>query len=251
MEENNKNHEYGSDIKIKSPLVTKLENFWYHYKWHTIAALFIIVCVVVCSVQACSRVNIDIHIMYAGNREISRTSADGDTPAYTRLKNALSAYTADYDGDGLTTLTLTTYFSLSPAEITEIENNPGLEVNHTLLAEDAEAMRTRFSIGEYYLCFMSPYVYGEYRETSDGVMMFAPIEKYAPEENELEYYDTYAVKLSSTKLYKNSPEVREILPEDTLIAIRINSAMASVFGGAENAENYAHAEDMLRKILGE
>ena len=42
MEENKRDEEYGSDIKIKLPISKKLENFWYHYKWHTIAAVFII-----------------------------------------------------------------------------------------------------------------------------------------------------------------------------------------------------------------
>ena len=250
MSEYNKNEEYGEDIRIKTPFMTWFENFWYHYKWHSIAALFLIICILVCSLQMCTKDPIDFHLMYAGNAEIDRTSADGDLPAYMRLKNIFTRYASDFDGDGNTVLTLTTYFSLSPEEIEAADSNPATEVNHTLLSQDREALTTRLRIGEYYLCLVSPYVLESFGKVGD-VSIFAPISQYAPAENTLEYYNEYAIKLSSTALYKNSPEVREILPADTLICIRINSAMGAAFGGAENAELYARAEAVLRRILGE
>lgn len=250
MENNNRDEEYGSDIRIKTPFMSWLDNFWYHYKWHSIAALFLIICILVCSLQMCAKDPIDFHIMYAGNTEVQRTSKDGDIPAYNKLKAALSAYVSDFDGDGNTVLTVTTYFSLSPEEISEADSNPATEVNHSLLSQDAEALSTRLRIGEYYLCLVSPYVLQTYGKAGD-VSVFAPIKQYAPAEGDLEYYNEYAVKLSSTALYKNNPEVREILPEDTLICIRINSAMGAAFNGAQNAEYYARAEAVLRKILAE
>ena len=30
-----KREEYGSDMEIKSPIIERLSNFWYYYKWHT------------------------------------------------------------------------------------------------------------------------------------------------------------------------------------------------------------------------
>ena len=245
-----RDEEYGSDIKIKTPFMTKLENFWYHYKWHSIAALFAVICILICSLQMCTKQGIDFHLMYAGNKEISRVSVGGDTPDYNQLKSAFSQYIDDFDGDGSKNLTMTTYFSLSPEEINAVESDPSKEVNYTLLNEDKEAMQTRLGIGEYYLWLVSPYVYETYGKAGDTVL-FVPIKSYAPEENSLEFVGEYAVKLSSTALYKNNATVRRILPEDTLIVLRINSAMASAFGGAENAENYARAEEVLRRILAE
>ena len=230
--------------------MTKLENFWYHYKWHSIVGLFAIICVLICSLQMCAKQGIDFHLMYAGNKEISRVSTDGDTPDYNQLKSAFSQYIDDFDGDGSKNLTMTTYFSLSPEEFAAVESDPSKEVNYTLLNEDAESMQTRLGIGEYYLWLVSPYVYEAYGKAGDAVL-FVPIKSYAPEENSLEFVGEYAVKLSSTALYKNNATVRRILPEDTLIVLRINSAMASAFGGAENDANYARAEEVLRRILAE
>ncbi len=246
-ENNNRPEEYGSDIKIKTPLLTKLENFWYHYKWHSLICLFIIFVVTICTVQMCSKASIDIHVMYAGNVEINRKSTDGTTPPYNKLLTALSKSAEDYDADGETVLSLSTLFYLTEEEIAEAEKDKTKEVNHTLLAEDARVLGEHMYVGEYYLCLLSPDVYELYRER-DGVSLFMPIADYAPEDNSLEYYNEYAVKLSSTALWDNV-SVRDTLPEDTLVVLRIKSAVSSAFGGKENDERFRRSEDMLRNIL--
>ena len=32
-----------------------LDNYWYHYKWHTIAVVFVIIVAIVCTVQLINR----------------------------------------------------------------------------------------------------------------------------------------------------------------------------------------------------
>ncbi len=235
---------------MKSPLVSKLDNFWYYYKWHTIVALFLIFTIVVCSLQVCSRVEVDSYIMYAGGKSISRTASGGDRAEYARVLDAMKKIAPDFSGDGEKNISLSTLFQLSPEEIAEIEDrNDGSEVNYSLLATDAETLRDRMYIGEYYVCLFSPYVYECYREI-DGESLFAQASAFAPEENELEYYSDYAVKLSSTPFYKNNPAIRDVLPADTLVCLRIKSAVSSAFGGSENEENYRRAEIVFSNILG-
>ena len=41
MDERNEKND--GEIKINSPPLEKLENFWYHYKWHSIVALFLVI----------------------------------------------------------------------------------------------------------------------------------------------------------------------------------------------------------------
>lgn len=245
-----KNDRLGSDVEMKSPLVSKLENYWYYYKWHTIVALFLIFAIVVCSFQMCSRVEIDGYILYAGGKTVSRTASGGDRAEYARVLDAMKKVVDDFDNDGESNVSFSTLFQLSPDEITEIENrNDGTEVNYALLSEDTETLRDRMYIGEYYLCLMSPYVYECYREI-DGISLFVTAADYAPIENELEYYSDYAVKLSSTPFYKNNPAIRDVFPADTLVCLRIKSAVSSAFGGAENEEIYRRAEIIFSNILG-
>ena len=54
------------EIRIKSPFIKKLDNFFYHYKWHSIIAAFLAIVLLVCCVQTCSKEKYDIEIMYAG-----------------------------------------------------------------------------------------------------------------------------------------------------------------------------------------
>lgn len=245
-----KNDRLGSDVEMKSPLVSKLENYWYYYKWHTIVALFLIFAIVVCSFQMCSRVEIDGYILYAGGKTVSRTASGGDRAEYARVLDAMKKVVDDFDNDGESNVSFSTLFQLSPDEITEIENrNDGTEVNYALLSEDTETLRDRMYIGEYYLCLMSPYVYECYREI-DGISLFVTAADFAPIENELEYYSDYAVKLSSTPFYKNNPAIRDVFPADTLVCLRIKSAVSSAFGGAENEEIYRRAEIIFSNILG-
>ena len=245
-----KNDRLGRDVEMKSPLVSKLENYWYYYKWHTIVALFLIFAIVVCSFQMCSRVEIDGYILYAGGKTVSRTASGGDRAEYARVLDAMKKVVDDFDNDGESNVSFSTLFQLSPDEITEIENrNDGTEVNYALLSEDTETLRDRMYIGEYYLCLMSPYVYECYREI-DGISLFVTAADFAPIENELEYYSDYAVKLSSTPFYKNNPAIRDVFPADTLVCLRIKSAVSSAFGGAENEEIYRRAEIIFSNILG-
>lgn len=245
-----KNDRLGSDVEMKSPLVSKLENYWYYYKWHTIVALFLIFAIVVCSFQMCSRVEIDGYILYAGGKTVSRTASGGDRAEYARVLDAMKKVVDDFDNDDESNVSFSTLFQLSPDEITEIENrNDGTEVNYALLSEDTETLRDRMYIGEYYLCLMSPYVYECYREI-DGISLFVTAADFAPIENELEYYSDYAVKLSSTPFYKNNPAIRDVFPADTLVCLRIKSAVSSAFGGAENEEIYRRAEIIFSNILG-
>lgn len=247
MEESRREEEYGSDIKIASPLGKKFENFWYHYKWHTIAALFVVIAVVVCTLQMCKKETFDFHVMYAGGTEVSRKSVDGDTPAYVRVTTVFEKYIDDVDGDGKKNIAFSTYFAPSDEEIKIAETTPGKEVNYSLMSSDRDALDARFGNGDYYLCFISPHVYEQYKGVN-GVSAFATIAGYAPENSCFEYYNEYAIKLSSTNFYKNNPAIREVMPEDTLIAIQIKRVVGVK---KDNDERYAVSEDVLRKILAE
>ena len=209
MENNDK--EYG-EVAMKSPFLEKLENFWYYYKWHTIVAIFVIVAVLVSSLQMCSRKTTDIHVIYAGERNIVRTSVDG----------------------------------------AEIAKNPELSINEKLLEDDANMFHQNFALGtggEFYVLLCSPYVYEEYKEVSD-VEIFMPVSSYLDESyGEYELYSDSAIKLSSLSVWKNSATLRNSLPEDTLVTIRIKSYISGVFGKDATDERYRIAEEYFKSFI--
>ncbi len=257
MEEMDKREKYGSDVEVKSPILENLSNFWYYYKWHTIAVLFIVMVVTICALQMCSRVGTDVYIMYAGNGNISRVSEDGDIPKYNKLMDIITSRAEDNDGDGTVTVSMSTLTLLSPEEIAEAEKTQGKEVNYSLLKEDRESFDYYVyfgTSGDYYLCLISPYVYDtyteKYRESTGGGSLFVNVAPYLDEGYDgYELYSDSAVKLSSTPLWQNSATLRSILPDDTLVVLRVKSAMSGALDASGNNRNYERAEALMRSLL--
>ena len=240
-------NEENTSPEMKSTFLAKLENFWYYYKWHSIIALFLVFCITICSLQLCTKKTYDVYVLYAGNAYVGRTAKDGDIPAYKRLETTLSGRADDYNDDGETNLSLYTLGFLSESEKTE--EAPFTE---SILVQDEEFFLYNYIMGNggnYNVAFISPYVYEKYHVYSD-VTMFMPVAGYLDTDyTEYELYSDYAVKLSSTTLYKNNASIREILPEDTLIVLKIKSYTASGFDKSGTEARYAASESFFRSLL--
>ena len=62
---------YDGNVKIETPFLKKLDNFWYHHKFGTIATIFVIITVTICLVQLFQKQTHDLYIMYAGPSSVS------------------------------------------------------------------------------------------------------------------------------------------------------------------------------------
>ena len=239
MEENK---EQLDEVKLSSPILTKLENFWYHYKWHTVAAVFALAVLIICLVQCSKQVEYDIHIVYAGGETFSRRSEGGDVPRYNKMVAGLEQFADDYDGKHGVNVSFSDLFIPSPEE----QESLGSNLDYSSMREDIKTFNERSAVSEYYIYFVSKHVYDNYRMKSD-VDIFAPIKKYCPEGNDFEFEGENAVYLASTDLYLLEPF--SSLPEDTLICIRINTDISSAFNKRKNAEYYRRAEEYLTALL--
>jgi hypothetical protein len=154
MEE--KNEKYEGDVKLKSPILEKLDNFWYHYKWHTAVAIFVIIVAIILTVQTCSRVEADAYILYAGPHTISRVAANGNISEYENAVSSFKKISTDYNDDGINTVSLVDLFVVNSEESEKIlADNPGKEINAALVKENTETLHQKLLFGEYYLCFLS------------------------------------------------------------------------------------------------
>ena len=224
-----------------------LDNFWYHYKWHSIVALFLVLTVTICSVQMCQKESFDVYILYAGSHEIERQSSTADMPEYQKSKSSLSRVTADLNGDGKVSLSLKDLFILSEEEILEIEGrDDGTEVNYSLLSQNTKILQDTMVYSSYYLCFLSPSVYEDYKAYKE-VKMFASLSELVNDGTEVSYYAEDAILLSSTGFY-SLPGICE-LPEDTLICLRSISDYASHMNKADAKREFNSAKDVITKII--
>ena len=235
----NKNIDGVGEVTVPSTLKEKVQNFIYHYKWHTLIALLLVIALVVCSLQFCSKEDYDAYILYAGSKNIGRTSKDGDVAEIATVISSLKRITDDFNENGETTLNFTNYYYLSADERKDVD-----DLNEALLANDRNSISSVLEHSEYYLCFISKAVYEQYHKVGDEEL-FISLDGYKTASPDIELYADNAILLSSTEAYK-LPGLSS-LPDDTLVCIR----RPSVLGG-KSKEHTAHLENakkMLENIL--
>ncbi len=221
----------------------KIENFWYHYKWHSIVALFLVIVILVCSLQFCSNTEYDAYIMYAGNYAFTRTSEDGDIPTYVGATNVFKRVCKDTSGDGEINVSFSDLLYMNDAEILAYREKYGADPDSRLLYDDMQRIGNMMNASDYFVLFISPTVYEHFLKEGDAVR-FEKLNQYAPMGAHYEYYSEYAIKLSSLAFYE-LPYISS-LPEDTLVCFR----RIGVFGKNSSVKkNYEIGQEVLRSIL--
>ena len=198
-----------------------LDNYWYHYKWHTIAVVFVLIVVTVCVVQMSNRTSFDAVITYAGSKDISQKSENGGTAEIVIMQSSLKDVAYDVDENGDVTLDLEPLFWLSSAEIAALkaELKEGEEINDSLLISSYNTVDDLMLSSDRFLWLMSDDLY-EYINSKSDVGRFVDLSGVPGEDSAVEFYgdDTCAIYLKSTEFYK-MPGICD-LPEDTLIVVR-------------------------------
>ncbi len=251
--EENKNTPTESVEAPKQSFSKWLDNYWYHYKWHTIAVVFVIIVAIVCTVQLLNRSDYDAVIAYAGSKDVSKKAENGDVAEIVTLQTSLKDVVADVDENGEVSISLETFFWLSAAEIKALEaelaqkrEEEGVvdEINYNLLTSNRDTVNSLMLSSEYFLWFMSDDLY-EYIKASSNESRFVDLAAMPDKNSTVEFYgeDTCAIYLKSTEFYK-MPGICD-LPEDTLIVVRRLGIGANK--GTKRA--YETALDTVKEII--
>ena len=243
----NKNEKIPSDAKLNIHVSAKLENFWYHYKWHTIAGIFCFVCILILTVQLFTKTNYDIKIIYAGEKTVSTSvlTDDGKTE-YIKLCEALKSVAKDYNNDGNVNINLQNIYIPSSEEYEEqtkdIQDTMKKESIKSEIQTNKKTLYDSLMYGESFLCFLSSDIFFEYEEMLDS-SVFAPLSPYAKEGGDYEFASERGIYLSSLEIYKSSG--LSLLPADTVVCIMLPGVFTSTGEGSP----YSVSEALLRSIL--
>jgi len=221
-----------SDIRIKSPLLEKLDNFWFYYKTHTIVIAFILLVLSICIVQSCSREAEDISVLYGG-------PASFTPEAFELVKDELSgAVPADYDGDGEKRAGLIAYNVMSEEQILAKESELGATLNRSYFTEEYQMYSKYITSGECAVFLLDPWLYEAL--ISQEVNILRPLSEVMTNLPE-HAVGEYGIRFSETSLYKNS-EYLSKLPDDTVLCLSRPMVMSS---GSGNKENYSNMTAMF------
>jgi hypothetical protein len=244
---------------IRHPFISFLDNFWYHYKWHTIVALVLIFAIVFSTVQVFNKPKYDLYIMYAGGTDVRMTGSGGEESDYAKLHSAVKRYVADGNGDGERTISLLNLYLPSAEQIKKVESiNDGTEINYTLIWQNDESFRQNIVYGNYYVCLISEHLYREWtKEASSNP--FTKVTDYLPtdaeytlgkQDTEAEGYvlpGEFGVYLSSTPLSERPGFDK--LGEDTVLCLRRYTKASSKVSGIAAEDYYANCEQIFRLML--
>jgi hypothetical protein len=234
MSENEKTQDRG--IKVKGKLFTWLDNFWYHYKWHTIIITFFIVVGIVCTVQMTTSEKEDILIVYGGPYSYTQAEKIAITDV---LSNVLPS---DRNGDGKKLAALSTYQIFSEEQIKEIEaqtdeegrHAPKVDKNYT--SSQYENYNQQNLSGSTSICFVDPWLY---EEINDKATYLCPLNSSQLFGEGVEVKGAiveYAVRLGDTDIYKDYPALQK-MPADTVIYLWNPFVTEDLFGKKDEVAN--------------
>ena len=225
--ENNRNDKIdGRDAAIRTPFTEWLENYWYHYKWSTLIALFVAITVIVCAVQCSNAAKTDSLVLYAGTYDMTAEEFRG-------VKTAFESVVGDYNEDGERDIELVNLFIMSEKEVKDFNaahKDEGLSVNTTLLSTNWETFQNEILSGEASVCIMSQYCF-DYVKNADGFS---------------DTYDWYYLDHTNFGRYFSA---MKIFPEDTILCLRRISTMQSIFNKNRTESEYADQVDFYENIV--
>ncbi|MBR2927085.1 MAG: hypothetical protein IKC31_05870 [Clostridia bacterium] len=244
MQDQNQNHreeekrEAPSIALPKNKFLTWLENFWYHYKIHTVVALFVLLCLIACFAQCSGKENGDITVVFAGGCTLTNT----DRSTVVDLLDSLAL--PKEDGDTLTVV-FNHYSIFSEEELRKYytdENgnfdNYAYQIALSSSKTNAQTFGDSLLTGHSALYFVRESLY----QSQNMQKLARPLSKSLGATPECAY-DEYAIRLCDTEFYQYY-EALHFFPEDTLIVL----TEPYIFGTTSDEEVYAQFEALFRAI---
>ncbi len=231
------------------------DNFWYHHKWKTLISLFLIVTILVCTLQMCGKEETgDISVMMAG----PYTFLDNEE-GLSSLRLCLARYLpADYDENGKRQVDAVHYMIYSKAQIEEIQKgtdedgNP-IRVNTATIQQNYEQYNTYMMLGETSVLFLDPWLFEEMaKKENDYLSNLSETYGKLPPEGAVSYTDKdgntkiLGVRLGDTALYRDNIAVSAVLPEDTVLCLM----SPYFFGKSGDKAEYQKAVDFYAALVG-
>ena len=226
-----------------------LDNFWYHHKWKTIISLFVVVVLVVCTVQMCGRPpEGDVKVILSGPYNLM-TNENG----VSDLQKCLGGYlAADYDENGVRQVDISSYSVYSEAQIKALAANVDengdpapIIINTQSNSSNYRHFITSMQTGDASVMFLDPWIFENMKpQLSDleKTLGYVPANAVSAEvDGELR---VLGVCLGDTALYRENTAM-QVLPADTVICL----AAPIESGNSGNPDIYARSVALYAALV--
>ncbi len=227
------------ELPKKRSLKSFIENFWYHYKFATIAIIAAVAVIGVGVHQLATRVEPDIYIMLSGPFFYENTEP--------LMRIFAETMDEDCNGDGEKVVNILHTVRYNEEQIALLEAEAEkvgekFEFDRAFNSQEYERFQNEIMVGESQICIMDSSLYAE---VGDGIFMsLEDALGYVPEEAA----DDCAVYLKETKFAKYYSAFNR-LPDDTVIAIRSETAAQKLKGKKAEKSHRDHLA-LFKNIIG-
>lgn len=227
-----------------------LENYWYHYKWHTLIVAFFVIMLTVMGVQMCSRERDDIYIIYAGPEIISDDRRGQISDAFQQMLEV------DYDGNGKKTVDFMDLILMNHDELKQAYADGANQyfLNEGTVEQAKETLSVQAMAGDYVIFLIGKEWYKSLHNAS-AFVTFTELEEMGMK------LPSGAKKYDDCSYYLNSLDFSEFFscfegfPDDTLVCVRRMTTAASIKGKKKTEKHYnnhiEYYEDILNFVLPE
>ena len=208
----------------------KWENFWYHYKWHTIVSLFLVFVLLFLGLQTCQKQEYGYFMMYAGPKSLS-------TAETVKMADYLEKVAEE---SGLEPGKQAS-FSYLYINLDKDSGTGGL-TSQNLQVFDDDIMT-----GKSTLLLISPALYARLIESDGGIIA---LDEYLPKTDHSIRFadDTHrGILLSSLGLYQQ--EGFSSLPADTVLCLRSPVSLGNLFRPEKAQKEFQNYETLFRALL--
>ena len=239
MKENQRcDKEYTEGIAVKGGFLGWLDNYWYHYKWITIGVAFFLIVGIICTVQACTKEDDDLIVLYAGRNQLSADEAE-------EVCKVLEAVCPeDFDKNGEKQIPMSHYCILSEEQIKERqsetdENGEAPFIDNNYNSNQYDTYYSYIMTGESSVLLLDPWLYNSL-VAGDRLVSLEEAFGYVPEGA----CGEYGITLGETALYEQYG-VMKLIPEDTVICL----LRPYVAGKSSKEDYYAREQQMFEALV--
>ena len=221
--------------------VSKWENFWYHYKWQTVVALFFVVILIIGVVQFAEKESPDIGILYCGPNYITPNQ-------YEKIKDAFEAIMDDTNGDGRKIIRLNGIVYLTDSQIAAQKEKyeqagKSFVFDYPKNSDAAKQFSLEVFSDNSIICILASDQY-EMVKREGGFVKLTDIFGETP----AGAIDEYGVRLSDTKFAKFYAAL-DVFADDVVIALRTPSLMNGAMDTAKAEKKYADHKELFIRII--
>lgn len=219
--------------KEKSAAESAFENFWYHYKWHTIAAIVAAAFLIIAFSQMAGRKEYDAHVLYTGPKYLDKEICLDIIASMTEAAEAaqpLKDSPVDYNGDGALTVDFNKFIYVSPA-LAEQYKEQDIYFNGLENANSRGDFDNMLVIGEYVILLVDRSLYEETAEAG----VYCTWEETVGKKPE-KALDDCGILLSDLDI-GHTNGFRQ-LPEDTVLCCRKKSYVNALNKKVQNEDMY-------------